>query len=201
MQVYVINLKHRKDRLQHITKECNKVKLDFKLFEAINGREKYPNVEGKIMKGALGCYESHLEVLKLALQGEGHALILEDDCVFGDNFWENFTKRLCELPKDWDLFFLGGSLLWDNAIKDYSDHLKIANNVLCTQSYLVNINSIEKLIKHLEKRAYKVDVLYTEFQKENNCFISYPELTWQKAGYSDLVQMETDNQHLRYGKL
>jgi len=200
MNCYVINLKRRKDRLDHITKECEKIGIEFSLFEAIDGRKKYPELANVIMGGAMGCYESHLEVLRLGLKEDEHLLVLEDDAVFCELFWEELTKRLYELPNEWDLFFLGGSLLWDNAVIDYSEHLKIANNVLCTQAYIVNKNSIGKLINHLEKRAFKVDVLYTEFQKENNCFISYPELAWQLEGYSDLVQTETNNLHLRYGR-
>lgn len=201
MKAFVINLKKRTDRLEHITKECEMVRLGFELFEAIDGRIKHKDVGGRIMPAALGCYESHLEVLKLALKEDSHVLVLEDDCVFCESFWEEFSKRLNRLPNNWDMFFLGGSLLWENAVEDYTDYLKKAKNVLCTHSYMVNKKSISKLINHLEKRAFKVDVLYTEFQKENNCFISYPELTWQKEGYSDLVQMETNNVHLRYGKL
>ena len=200
MNTYVINLKRRPDRLEHITKECKKNMLDIILVEAVDGKIDFPEYEGKILQGAMGCYHSHLKALKLIKESGEHGLILEDDCCFIENFWEEFSKRVSELPNEWDMFFLGGSLLWDEAVYDYSDHLKIANNVLCTQSYLVNKNAVDGLINHLEKRAYKVDVLYTEYQKENNCYISYPELTWQLEGYSDLVNQTTNNVHLRYGK-
>lgn len=199
MKAYVINLKRRPDRLEHIIKECERVGLEMVLIEASDGKIDFPEHTG-IMQGAMGCYTSHLKALKKIQESGEHGLILEDDCCFIEKFWEGFSLRVCELPSEWDMFFLGGSLLWENAVLDYSDYLKIANNVLCTQSYMINKNSVVKLIEHLEKRAFKVDVLYTEFQKENNCFISYPELTWQKEGYSDLVNMETNNTHLRYGR-
>lgn len=200
MRAYVINLKRRPDRLEHITKECKKHDIEMVLVEASDGKVDFPEHKG-IMQGAMGCYTSHIKALKLIKESGDHAFILEDDCVFIDNFWEEHSKRIEELPDDWDLYFLGGSLLWDNAIEDYSTHLKRAKNVLCTQSYMVNAYSVDGLIKHLEKRAFKVDVLLTDYQKENNCFISYPELTWQLKGYSDLVNIETNNTHLRYGKL
>lgn len=200
VKAYVINLKRRTDRLAHIKAECKKVGLEMVLVEAVDGKEVYPELEGKIMQGAYACYESHLKALKLIRDSGENGLILEDDNCFVDNFLEEQSKRVCELPTKWDMYFLGGSLLWDNAIEDYSEHLKKAKNVLCTQSYMININAVDGLIKHLEKRAFKVDVLYTEYQKTHNCFISYPELTWQLEGYSDLVSMETNNTHLRYGK-
>ncbi len=198
-KAYVINLKRRPDRLKHITKECKKFEMEMILVQASDGKTDFPEHTG-IMQGAMGCYASHLRALKLIQKSGENGLILEDDCVFDFDLIKRFNESFNELPRDWHILFLGGSLLWKNAIEDYSTHLKKAKNVLCTQSYMVNKNAIDGLINHLEKRAFKVDVLLTEYQKNNNCFIAYPELSWQKKGYSDLVNIETDNKHLRYGK-
>lgn len=200
MKVFVINLKRRPDRLQEITKECEKHSLPFELIEAIDGHVAFPNAPRRIMQGALGCQASHIKALKEALKYDEHCLILEDDCQFTDNLSPLFSSFFEDLPANWDVFFLGGSLLWKDAISDFKPNLKRANNVLCTHAYMVNRNSIEKLLSCFESRKFKVDVLFTEFQKENNCFIAYPELATQRKGYSDIVDAVTDNVHLKYGK-
>ena len=200
MKAYCINLKRRTDRLAEVKRECKKNMLDMVLIEAVDGKEVYSHVEGNIMKGALGCYDSHLKALKLIKESGETGLIIEDDAVFIDNFRVEYKKRIDELPDKWDMFFLGGSMLWENPTEPYSENLLKAKNILCTQAYLVNIKSIDKLIKKVEEKQWKIDVIYTDFQQKNNCFISYPEIAWQRKGYSDLVDSITDNKHLRYGK-
>tara|TARA_Y100000310_G_C20665005_1_gene807006 strand:- start:1099 stop:1701 length:603 start_codon:yes stop_codon:yes gene_type:complete len=196
---YVINLKRRPDRLLHIQKECKKVGLEIKLIEAVDGKEVYPELEGKIIQGAYGCYDSHLKALKLIQETGEDGLILEDDNVFVHHYLDRVDTCFNELPKGWKLYFLGGSLLNDNAIEDYSDNLKRAKSVLCTNAYMVSKDAVDDLIKYVEKEKFKIDVIYTRYQQENECFIAYPELAYQIEGHSDIVNMETDNIHLKYG--
>lgn len=199
-KAYVINLKRRTDRLIHITAECKKFGIEMVLVEAIDGKVAFPEETRGIWQAAYGCQASHLKALKLIRESGETGLILEDDCVFSDDLYDRYLDTIMDLPKDWDMFFLGGSLLWDNAIERYTAPLKRARNVLCTHSYFINKHSVDGLIKKIEEKQGKIDVIYTEYQKTNNCFIAYPELTWQLKGYSDLVDMETDNKHLKYGK-
>ena len=65
MKAFVINLKRRKDRLDHITKECKRVGLDMVLVEAVDGKVDFPEENPRIIQAAFGCYESHRKVLKL----------------------------------------------------------------------------------------------------------------------------------------
>ena len=110
-----------------------------------------------------------------------------------------------------ELLYLGGSLInspihhggdlisVDAAIK-FSDNLYVAKNVLTTHAYIIKNSSIPKLLEVIKSRRDKIDLLFCEFQKSgNNCYVVYPELAWQMAGYSDIVDRATDNSHLRYG--
>ena len=116
------------------------------------------------------------------------------------------------LPQEWDLLYLGGSLInpkkykgggnliGDGAVEKISNNIFKALNVLTTHAYLIKNTSIPKILNALKLRRDKVDILFCEFQKQANCFIVYPELAWQRAGYSDIVEKETNNIHLRYSK-
>lgn len=87
-QIYVINLESRKDRLQEIREEFNKIGIDFshpkfQVFKAI----KPETYDGWPTQGTKGCYLSHLGVLKNAKQnGFERILILEDDASFTQYF-------------------------------------------------------------------------------------------------------------------
>jgi GR25 family glycosyltransferase involved in LPS biosynthesis len=66
---FVINLKRRPDRLEHIKKEMEYIGWDYEIFEAVD-------------KGShLGCALSHLEIIKIAKQREYESvMVIEDDC-------------------------------------------------------------------------------------------------------------------------
>lgn len=194
---YIINLDHRKDRLASITEQCEKNNLKMHRIPAVNGNEKYFDVE-KRKRGFFACYDSHKKVLEMLLDVEGnYFLVAEDDCIFADNFRVKLSKYYEQLPTTWELLYLGGSAVVDGATEPFSYNLMRAKHIFCTHCYVIKKTAIPELIKTLETRQWKVDVLFCEFQKEHNCFITTPELAWQMAGLSDVENKITDNVHLR----
>jgi GR25 family glycosyltransferase involved in LPS biosynthesis len=68
---FVVNLKRRPDRLEHIKKEMDYIGWDFELFEAVD------------IGSYVGCTLSHLEILNIAKQRNyKRVMIIEDDCTF-----------------------------------------------------------------------------------------------------------------------
>ena len=196
---YIINLAHRTDRLEHITRQCANNNLELVRIEAIEGRERFAN-QPKKKRGYLGCYESHLMLLKMLLaKKEDFFLIAEDDCIFEYNFKHKLSVYLKQLPEDFDMLYLGGSLVRENATADYSENIKIAKDVLCTHAYIISKKALPELIQAVETRKHKIDVLYCEYQKTHKCFIVYPELAWQMISRSNVISGTADNNHLRYG--
>jgi len=110
-------------------------------------------------------------------------------------FLEKLKQVIKEAPEDWDLIYLGG---WNvNDKIQYSEHLDIAEKVYTTHSYLVRRKFIPKLLTELDQmNSYKVDVAFSNIQKDNNCFIASPVLCWQRPGFSDIVNKVTNNTHL-----
>jgi glycosyl transferase, family 25 len=79
-KVIYINLNKRKDRNVKIKNHLNEYFSNDKImrFEAIENKH-----------GNLGCYLSHIEVLKIIIQNNyENTLILEDDFIFNQNFEE-----------------------------------------------------------------------------------------------------------------
>ena len=101
MITYLINLKRADDRLVSAKETFNKVGIVFNLEVAIDGKDlslphenysetKYNLLHGKKTNlGELGCYLSHLNVLKKFLNTEEDwALVCEDDIEFNEDIVE-----------------------------------------------------------------------------------------------------------------
>ena len=105
-QIYIINLKHRTDRLEHILKELEKVEIDknkIQIVEAIYEPE----------LGALWCAKSHLlTVQKFISSNYKNCLVLEDDFTFTKER-EYIDKKLNDIMDnlDWDIIMLSGGIV------------------------------------------------------------------------------------------
>lgn len=211
--VYVINLAHRTDRYSGVFDECIKNSIIPVRIDAVNGKGEFSYLpENNLLKAHYGCAESHIKALEAAYgEQDEYSLIMEDDCQFSVNFKEKLSEYAKQLPEDWDLLYLGGSLINasnykggslinNGAAEKFSDNLYKAKNVLTTHAYIVRNNSIPRLLDVIKSKRDRIDILFCEFQKQAKCFIVYPELAWQRVGYSDIVEAVTNNIHLRYSK-
>ena len=110
-----LNLDHRKDRLDHMTRQIEKISL-----KPIRHRGKKPqeydlsNPKYSVMlnrtPGAIACHEGQVEIMKEAQRQGKHAAVFEDDVIFCDDFdkrmehIDNWTKT-----HEWDVIWLGAS--------------------------------------------------------------------------------------------
>lgn len=86
-------------------------------------------------KGAWGCYQSHTNLIRSCIDQQlGDVLIFEDDAVLRENFLKPMYKFIETLPEDWDMFYLGGQLLY------YKIHPPIA--VTPTHFKVWNVNRL-----------------------------------------------------------
>jgi GR25 family glycosyltransferase involved in LPS biosynthesis len=112
-QATYINLPHRGDRNAHMIKELQRVGLNANRFEAIRTKgsewneEPYKKMFART-RGAIGCMLSQMQAMERATE---HAIILEDDLIFCDDF----MKRLDMIAKfletrEWDIMWLGATV-------------------------------------------------------------------------------------------
>jgi GR25 family glycosyltransferase involved in LPS biosynthesis len=100
VEKYVINLKSRTDRLEHIKNEFKYIDWDFNLFEAID-------------TGSYeGCAFSHVKIAEIAKnKGLDYVMVFEDDCFFMPYAKDLLRDCLKDLDSlDWDLFHLAPSI-------------------------------------------------------------------------------------------
>lgn len=194
--IYCVNLVERTDRWDHALSQFDKLGISDRVerFSAIKpvhddrwnrdvpwkGKNRFP------LLGAVGCAESHKLIIKTAKERNlKNVLVLEDDFMVSNNNWEdNLTDGLTELPTDWNLFYLGYDLHREASIKNCGKNIRevgsskrasifftigIAYNSNCFDFLIENINPFDwrKTGRqgHVDKyyaRTYKLKKYYIE---------------------------------------
>lgn len=181
MKAFVINLPHRTDRIEQLSIPKEIVET-YELFPATDGSS-FAFEKSKRIRGHMGCWDSHrrlMETIKDA--GNGATLVLEDDCIFIKD--ADLQKYLNELPKDWDMLYLGG--INQDAPESFSEHLDYAKNILQTHAYIIRDTFIPTLLQVLTNHRWKVDIVFSEAIKRGKCFICNPPIALQSDSKSDI---------------
>lgn len=178
-----LNLEHRKDRLEHIQNELNRVGIN-----AIRTRGRLPNefdltdpkiqVMVKRTVGAVGCHFGQCEIMREALSMGKDAMVLEDDLIFGTDIKErlDYIQDFINKEDDWDVVFLGGTVhinpAWWHKLGHSSDlpmcECKLGVDAerttdpkiirvygaFSTHAYIVNKRSIEKILKYFDENVH-----------------------------------------------
>ena len=192
-KVYLINLKKRPERLKKWL-EDNKLVIEnlsnLEIIEAVDGTKISMNDWG-FSTGALGCLESHLNILKDAKQNKcNRILVLEDDFIFDENFMIQFNEGYKELPDNWDMLYLYSSHFKNP--KPYSEHLYRASAALSTVAYAVNAKTFDLLIKVLELKVREVDVIFAHMHFLINAYAFKKNICHHYDGYSDVQNINTN---------
>ncbi len=178
MITYLINLKRANDRLVSAKETFDKVGINFNLEKAVDGRDlslphknyselKYNLLHGKKTNlGELGCYFSHLNVLKKFLNTkEDWALVCEDDIEFNEDIIE-IIKGAQESEISFDILRLSGG---SNRTKEIGLPLKlkkIHNEFFLslnfgfksgTGCYLINRLAAKNIIKKINTMSLPID--------------------------------------------
>jgi len=115
--ILVINLKRSEDRRRHMEKELGRFGVKYSFFRAVDGnkltREERRSYSLKhavsthnkpLSNKQIGCALSHIYVYKkMVAQSIKEMLILEDDCIFEDHFFDLLNCRESWLPSGWGL--------------------------------------------------------------------------------------------------
>jgi glycosyl transferase family 25 len=200
-RVYVINLPYRKDRYRQMAQELEKAGMPLspnkvEIFPAIrpNDAINFPSV------GALGCFLSHLSILKQAKKdGLANVLILEDDLVISERFRTDQALIVEQLRSvDWGFVYFGHREEVAQASPVKLD--PFSDPIITTHFYAVNGNILERLLWFLEELQLRpaghpdggpmhLDGAYSTFRMQNPdiiTLIASPNLGWQRSSRSDI---------------
>ena len=220
LNIKVINLKRRPDRLEKIKKKLNELKLNFTRYEAMDlsntavSNEQYKIFNGNdfyYRDGVVGCALSHYNLWKeLVKSDKNFYIIIEDDCEFCINVKDCFTKYIKEIESK-DLIFFG----YHNVDKNINNNTKDVEskiieiksfNKLDTNSYYggthcysITKNGAKKLLNYIDNNGIKhgIDYLMAKVQNESDVYTCDPLITYANfIGHSSPTEIaDTDIQY------
>ena len=179
---YCINRDDRPERWADVQKEFDRIGMPAKRVSAV--------ISTPYKRGWEGCRDSHIKTLiDIDMSGE-MGLVFEDDVVFlceKEDFWDNFSKAVNELPHDWDALYLGASP--QEPQERYSPHLYRLSRAWTTHAILWNhkgltINTI--ITDSNNHKIGKWDVYLSDvIMPGYNIFVTSPMLCTQRQYQSD----------------
>lgn len=211
-----INLDHRTDRLAHMTEQVKKTKLNITRTRGIPWKEIPESPQTQVMRnrtpGAIGCHFSQVQVMKDAQTQGKHALVMEDDIIFCEDFdtrleyIDNWTKTHA-----WDVIWMGASFhvnppYWHkhgesgmrpNCSAQLGYDAKVTDDprmirtfgAYVTFAYIVNYESMDKIFRLFDEHLHTsigIDWLFIKLQPQLNCFSFVPGCVMQMDNMSDI---------------
>ncbi len=216
----VIHMMGNEDRMKNIREQEKIAKIHMDIFDAIVGSalnienlqnenrvkrpwdtSRYKDAKDdaskkKVMNGEIGCYMSHLELMKKIINSDydGWTVIFEDDLALSPNFKKELKNILGYLnesdkPDEIDIVFIG-SLGQENCDNGrFKENLCYATNFWGTQGYMVNKRSAEKIYEHIKYIDQEIDQKYRALvlEKKINGLIVVPTMVKQIGANSTIV--------------
>lgn len=140
--------------------------IDQKICE-LNKYYKYnPSIyDRNLSKGEICVSTQHINTyIKMIDDDIKHALILEDDAIFGNDFLENLQKITKKLPMDFDMCFISECCNLHSTNRD--SLINISSTSRCVSGYIVNSKCISYILSTLPFQ-YPID-WHLNFINKNN---------------------------------
>ena len=170
---FLINLPHRKDRLENFKQKYTQadIKIPLHIHSAVNGKKLkledinitrlakkeiidaqtlgYRTKHYQLTMGGIGCYLSHVGLWNYIYnKGIDYALIFEDDASIPQDFIKNLNisiKNMNKADPNWDIIFL------DALCRDcipYQDNIVKINKFYLMHAYIIRRKAIKKMLDH-----------------------------------------------------
>ncbi len=213
VELFVINLRSRKDRLQSFKEECNKIGIeeeDIIIYNAIR-----PSIEQafncsfmdlnqcweckrrdiQYFIGASGCKMSHYNSLKKFLDesDKKYLMLCEDDAFFEEDTIQRIYQSIQSLDnvdEEWDILYVGTHLLHKEDAEWVNEFLLRVKHGLTTTAQIFPRRKILEIIEKIEQSKKEIDNTYSELLDRKYCV--YPMSVCQKKFRSDIVHHMCD---------
>lgn len=166
-------------------------------------------VQWKRTPGSIGCMMGQMEIMSRAHQRGKHAMVFEDDVVLATDIHERLAYiDLFLQGREWDVFWLGGTVhlpgpYWHTGVNpdlpvttigkdaEPTDDPRIIRcyGAFSTFAYIVNVNSIVKILQLLEEVmpiSMGIDWSFIRLGDQLNTFMYLPGCAKQMDGPSNI---------------
>ena len=180
--IHVVNLKHRVDRRREAQIEIQKA-VDAGIFPDIDPYfvNRLPRAGGLIPAsyGGISYYQTGCEHQRIMEQlvHEKHdlSLILEDDAVWTDSFFERFENFWSDVQThspDWLALFLGGADVGGRVPVSGSNFVSLNHGSHQCHAYIVNRAGLYRLYDHIFVDRGIIDWAYVNMMQSDKCCYS-----------------------------
>lgn len=174
--VIVKNLKRRTDRLENISKQLDALNINWLRFDVIDH-------QGTKASATWWNAFNGLQAIRYAKHANlPCVLVLDDDCVFVDDFAEKFEKLWPLIPPDWDYVSFG---------EIFGDKKQIAPGVVESQNSwgghasLIRETIYDLILEKIDGLDFADEQMNRKVKPHAKCYVFSPYLITQAAGFSD----------------
>nr|XP_011744642.1 procollagen galactosyltransferase 2 isoform X3 [Macaca nemestrina] len=169
-EIFMINLKRRKDRRDRMLRTLYEQEIEVKIVEAVDGKAlntsqlKALNIEmlpgyrdpyssRPLTRGEIGCFLSHYSVWKEVIDRElEKTLVIEDDVRFEHQFKKKLMKLMDDIDQaqlDWELIYIGRKRMQvkepEKAVPNVANLVE-ADYSYWTLGYVISLEGAQKLV-------------------------------------------------------
>ncbi|XP_052593146.1 procollagen galactosyltransferase 2 isoform X3 [Peromyscus californicus insignis] len=169
-EIFMINLKRRKDRRDRMLRTLYEQEIEVKIVEAVDGKAlntsqlKAWNIEmlpgyrdpyssRPLTRGEIGCFLSHFSVWKEVIdRALEKTLVIEDDVRFEHQFKKKLMKLMDDIDKaqlDWELIYIGRKRMQvqepEKAVPNVVNLVE-ADYSYWTLGYAISLEGAQKLV-------------------------------------------------------
>ena len=187
--IFVLNLKKREDRLEHIKRQLKKIGCDnYSIIECVDGSlVENPTT---IKNGAYGLILTYYKIYEeIKNKNLNELIIIEDDCVFDKNFCNEIINFKNNIPEDWSILYFGGNHnthVGSGGPLRINDYVHKVHSTFSAHCIVIKFQIFEKLIHLLGTYNREADVVLSYLQKEHSSYTTNKKITWQINSYSDI---------------
>ena len=199
MKTYIINLPHRKDRLEKVLSFNlpNPKVVEATYYSQLSEKQK-SFWDDKIVTeenfidspGAMGCFASHYNIWNLITKDDDkdeYALVVEDDVIFKPGL----EDVIDELPEGFDILFLGGT--FEGGYFKFGPYKPefAKKNAFTTEAYIISRKGAFKLLQLVDNKAStscNVDWYLHNLGKKSliEYYATYPLICYQNHNDSNI---------------
>merc|ERR1712203_1278066 len=148
--------------------------------------------------GGIGCALSHMQIWRDVIQrypddSRGRFLVVEDDCRFLPDFSEErLSRRLSEVPDDWQIVFLGGADLMRRqaALEVAPGVRRLYRGFRETTAYIINVAGCKACLEVCIPMSWQIDTHLTENETEAGGGLPYTVKPMGYCLFPPLVEQE-----------
>lgn len=218
-----LNMDHRTDRLESINYQLGRFDIIAERTrgkhpeEIDDGSNPKYQVMWNRTKGALACHYGQVEIMQKALSQNKDAIVFEDDIILCEDFdkrIEYIERFINEEEPNFDIFWLGGTVhinpswwhvggknadlpattLMRDAEQTNDPRIIRTYGAFCTYAYIVNKNSIQRVLDLLEENVHLsmgIDWDMIKIQPQLKTYMMLAGSVKQMDNKSDIGQGDT----------